>query len=991
MSRRVATTCAALFFAAQICTAAPSAGSTVFESWNTENGLPQNSVNDILRTRDGYLWLATFGGLVRFDGVRFVVFDRSVPGIDSVRIFSLHEDRAGTLWAGTDSGTVIRYRAGVFTTFGHDQGLPQSGAHRIEEDDEGALLIHSLAGVTRYDGQRFIVLTPEHFDNRVRRPPATRYPDVWSWHDGNVFHALIKGRVQTYPIGDLIGDAKVTRVNVDRRGNLWINTSGDVVIKAAGHRLERLTSADGLPPTHTEGTWHEGTSGAVWFGDLHRAYRIRDGRAVSVHVPGMPASGLRSFYVDTEGSTWLGTTASGLHRLIDAPVTLHTELDGGSLRVAYALLRDRTGAIWMSTSGLHRYADGRLVSYRVADGTPARVSSLYEDATGTLWVGTDRGLSTVHKGRWIPQPDPSGYLRGVVWAILQDRTGTFWYATDAGLVSRSAGRVVKRYTVGDGLADTKVTALFEDRDGALWVGTASGLTRLANGTFRSYTAGDGFIGNNVRAMHQDVDGVLWVGTYDGGLYRLVGDRLTRFTRADGLHDNGVFQILEDESGYFWMGSNRGIQRVSRRELNDIAEGRRRTVTPLVIGARDGLASVEVNGGRQPSGLKTPDGALWFPTMAGVAVIDPAQARSAPGAPRALLEDVTVAGRAVDPRDTVRVQSDNVAIGVRYTAPTFARPESVRFRHRLVGLNDDWNEAGARREATFYGVPPGRYAFQVVAAAQGGEWAQDGASFEIEVLPPFWRTTWFLAVSVLATVALVVAGHWSRVRRLARLHALQEGFSQRLIESQERERERISGDLHDSLGQSLRMIRKLARASRAGSTGRGGGDVLTDIAGLAESTETEMTEIAYGLRPYQLDTLGLSKTIESMIRRNEQGGGIRFVTDIAPIDHVVPEDARIHVFRILQEAVSNVVEHSHATEARVVVAFGAGVLCLTVEDNGTGLAATDGDRVSQPLRGLGLMHMRERARIVGGRLHVQSIPGRGTTVTMTLGLEGAGHG
>src|SRR6185436_18388145 len=210
---------------------------------------------------------------------------------------------------------------------------------------------------------------------------------------------------------------------------------------------------------------------------------------------------------------------------------------------------------------------------------------------------------------------------------------------------------------------------FEDRNGVLWIGTLQGLTRFEAGTFSAYRAADGFIGNAVRAFHEDADGFLWVGTYDGGLYRVANGRLTRFTRKEGLHDNGVFQVLEDAKGFFWMGSNRGISRVSRTELNDVAEGRRRSVTAVALGPADGLSSVEVNGGAQPSGLVASDGRLWFPTMGGVAVINPAvfEVRSKP--PPAIIEEFRLDGEAIGFADGVRFPGGR-AFEIRYTAPSF---------------------------------------------------------------------------------------------------------------------------------------------------------------------------------------------------------------------------------------------------------------------------------------------------------------------------------
>ena len=345
-----------------------------------------------------------------------------------------------------------------------------------------------------------------------------------------------------------------------------------------------------------------------------------------------------------------GNDCDGSASVVDPTITVYAERDGLTLHGAYPILQDRTGAIWVGNGGLTRYANGHWTSQWPAHCHPEGVvTSIYGDKSDKLWVGTNNGTGYFERGRYAPYPDRSGFLKGRIPAMLEDRSGAFWFATGSGLVKSADGHLT-RYTTADGLAHDRITALFEDRGGVLWVGTFQGLTRLEAGRFTTYREGDGFIGNEVRALHQDGDGFLWVGTYDGGLYRLANERLTRFTRNDGLHDNGVFQILEDGAGYFWMGSNRGISRVSRRELNDLADGRRRTVTAVAFGPADGLARVEVNGGPQPSGLAAADGTLWFPTMGGVAVLNPASFGGRAPPPPAIIEEFRLNG---DPSTSTR--------------------------------------------------------------------------------------------------------------------------------------------------------------------------------------------------------------------------------------------------------------------------------------------------------------------------------------------------
>jgi signal transduction histidine kinase/ligand-binding sensor domain-containing protein len=969
----------------------PCLAQLVIDNWTTENGLPQNSVNDILQTRDRYMWFATHGGLVRFDGNRFVVFDRSVEGIGSQRVMALHEDREGTLWAASDNGMLIRYRDGRFTTYANGEHPTHRAVARIEEDEQGDIWVTSYGSISRFDGTRFDVYARERFDSHIAAPPAARYLETWWSADTTGLRAFVRGRVRTYPLRDLIGRGSITHVIHDRQDNLWITIDGAEVIRASGEVLERYTPPGGAVRHGWPWWFNQGRDGTIWYTDFRALYRIRHGRHEQVDVPPPVTSQLRSFYVDDEGSTWFGTTASGVFRVHDPLIAVHRERDGVSLRIAYAILQDRRGAMWIGTNGLQKYAEGRVTVYSAPERSdPYVVACLYEDRAGRIWVGTNAGVNLVSgNGELSAYHDRSGFLRGAISSILQARDGTFWFGTTEGLV-RSTGTEVRRYTTADGLSQDQITALFEDRTGVLWIGTSLGVTRFDGETFTAFTEKQGFIGNSVRAFHEDADGHLWIGTYDGGLYRLARGRLTRYTRADGLHDNGVFQILEDDDGCFWMGSNRGIRRVSRRELNEFAEGRRKSVTAVAFGQRDGLTTVEVNGGRPPAGLKTRDGKLWFPTMGGIAVIDPVLFHTSGRAPDAIIEEFRIDGKPVRLEPLLQVDAQALTFDVRYTAPGFVRPEQVSFRYRLTGFNDEWVDAGNRRETSFYGIPPGRYTFEVAAGDREGAWSGSPATLQIVVLPPFWRTWWFLSLLLAGVVSLAGAAHQVRVRRLQRVHALQESFSRQLIDSQESERRRISIELHDSLGQHLAIIRQRARTGLEAGPGYDGRKTLEEIVADAGQIDAEVKDIAYGLRPYQLDRLGLSKTIRAMVQRIGDTCGIACAADIAPIDRACPESAHIHVFRIVQEAVNNIVKHSQATRATVTVVRDGGSIVIRIEDNGTGVGpeATAADLPANG--GLGLAGIRERARILGGTVDIRSHAGAGTSLTVTFPAEPTAH-
>ena len=366
-----------------------------FDVWTVEDGLPQGSVNDIQQTRDGYLWLATFGGLVRFDGVRFVVFDRATPGVRSLRIRALHEDRAGTLWAGTDDGMLIRYRDGQFTTFDSTDGFHAAIVLRFEEDEHGAVWMTSTDRVVRYDGRRFESYAPGDFPHGVRPRDGPTVADpsavqsaaaVWWNQDGTGVHCLVRGRVEVCLATEHLSDSQVVGVTTDRQGAVWVHLTGAHVVRRHLGQVRHYRSRDGLPSVSTLGWLFEDREGTLWFRQQRGVlYRIRDGTNQVVS-----AKDLLRLYEDREGSIWFGSPTAGLLRLRHHAISMYTREQGLSSNNVYALLRDRQARVWVGTwgDGLNRLSDDGNATFRIADGLPSdRISSLFEDRTGRLLVG----------------------------------------------------------------------------------------------------------------------------------------------------------------------------------------------------------------------------------------------------------------------------------------------------------------------------------------------------------------------------------------------------------------------------------------------------------------------------------------------------------------------------------------------------------------------------------------------------------------------------
>ncbi|MGA8594637.1 MAG: two-component regulator propeller domain-containing protein [Bryobacteraceae bacterium] len=695
-----------------------------------------------------------------------------------------------------------------------------------------------------------------------------------------------------------------------------------------------------------------------------------------------------SLFEDREGSIWLCTDGQGLFRLRIQPINVYSKEQGLPDRNVYPIYQSRDGSLWIGTwsGGLCRFRNGKCTTYTTADGLASnRVNAIYEDRDGMLWVAVLDGLHRMRNGRFEPV---RGYgLFSTVRAIHQDRRGVMWFGTGEGLIRFESGRwtTVARK---DGLATDDVRIIVDGRDGNLWVGGYGGLSNLHDGHVRAWTEKDGLASNAIRALYEDSDGVLWIGTYDGGLDRFENGRFTTYTVREGLFNNGVFQILEDSRANLWMSCNRGIYRVSKRQLNDFAAGKTSTVTSIAYGRRDGMRNAECNGGLTPAGIKARDGRLWFPTQDGVAVIDPDKLTINSKPPPVIVESCLIDRTPMAVDHPVRVMPGRENFEIQYTALSFISSERIRFKYKMEGLDHDWVDAGTRRVAFYSHVPPGSYTFRLTAANSDGVWNEAGSSLRFVVLRPFYETWWFaFLLSTLAATSLWLGWRY-RLGQLKRARTAQQAFSRQLIASQESERKRIAAELHDSLGQRLVIIKNLAllllQARASAELNDSQRERIEEISTEASGAVREVKEISYNLRPYRLDRLGLTKALEAMIEGASAASATIFSAHIDNIDGMFPQEAEINFYRIVQECVNNILKHSQAARAIVRIQRAEARLILTARDDGRGFAP-ESNHLDSLGGGFGLIGISERAQLLGGKATIQSAPGQGTTVTIEIDL------
>jgi signal transduction histidine kinase/ligand-binding sensor domain-containing protein len=961
---------------------ADATAQVVVDHWSTDNGLPLNSVGSMCQTAEGYLWLITPDGLARFDGVRFTTFDKSnTEGIEGNRFCCGYCTHDGGFWAASESSGVTRYDHGKFHTYTIRDGLPSSSINGMTGDSKGNVWVLSLGMVSRWDpaARRFV---PDQSGDRYDTELGSAGQGFYGI-EGDQLRVFLRGKRTVYHL-----PARVARplwVGIDVNDQVWMASDNRIVQFGEGQPSVRI-SEESPRRFHSD---YRDSQGRKW--GVEFDWNVEGSYVQSILVPDNTPSKIqvRTLFEDREGGLWIGTDGHGLYRLRSSTIRVSSTEQGLADKNIYTILQTHDGAIWIGTwsGGLSRFQGGKFTTYTTAQGLASdRIFSLGEDSEGVLWVSVSGGLYRMKNNRFEKFSVPvlnSGDQ--TIRAIYADAQGVMWFGTNQGLLRFDHGtwRVLN---TADGLAGDDVRVIIPAKDGGLWIGGYGGLARFKDGRLQAWTKENGLPANTVRSLYEDVEGVLWIGTYDGGLGRYTNGRFTRFTTSEGLFNDGVFQILEDSRSNLWMSSNRGIYRVDKRQLTDFAAGKIRAINSIAYGRQDGLKNIECNGGLWPAGMRAQDGSLWFPTQDGAAVIDSENLPQAPNPPAAIIESYLIDHAPGGAERPVRIAPGHGNLEIQYTAPSLVNSENILFRYQLSGLDSKWVAAGTRRTAYYPHLPPGSYTFRVSAAHSDGVWSDIAASLPIVVVPAFYQTWWFDALLVAAAIGVMSFGWQYRIRQLQDEALAQHNFTRRLIESQENERKRIASELHDSLGQRLVIIKNRALMllqPRAGapSLGNGQREQLEEISSQTSEAVREVREITYDLRPYRLDRLGLTATLQAMIEAASAGSSTLFSCEIDEVDDVLDKQDEISLYRIIQECVNNVLKHSQAAEAFVRVRRTEKGMELTVRDNGCGFLPKAAK--NDPLGGFGLTGIAERAQLLGGKASIHSAPGHGTTVTIEV--------
>jgi ligand-binding sensor domain-containing protein len=955
------------------------------QTWVMENGLPQNTVTAVIQTRDGFLWLGTEAGLVRFDGSNFQLFDRSsFPALPDNDICCLLETPDRTMWIGTSGGlaSLENGRIRVYTT---RDGLPGNAIRGLALVSNGQLWANTDEGGARLSGDKFLPPGNSTGQNRVLAVTASGGAGFWvetPQADEKATSTWMRGVEQAGLEADLIEFRAALE-----DGQTAVASKSLLLLMRGDRVLQQLSAGKELPGNRIQALVAD-REGTLWIGTNSGLVRLVGGKLQTLPVTDpLATASVLAVIEDREGNIWVGAEAGGLHILRDQRFKVLDARAGLTSDATTAVVEDQAGTLWVGTQGFGLSAlsgrnggSAKATAWTLHDGLMSDlILSLAAAPDGDIWVGTPDGLNRIHGKKIESYTSADGLPDDFIRSLLVDSDKSLWIGTRRGLVhwvdppggadNATQKSQMTTLTQANGLGSDTVGALVRDKSGDLWVATLGGLSRLHGGAISNYTTANGLSSDIITALLPLDSGTLLIGTQDHGWDVWDGQKFAAV--SDGLNQLTVHAILGDAQGHLWFATNDGIARCDwSGEVNTspVTCGHR-----LTFGTADGLQSRETAANSHPSATLSKDGHLWFATPRGLVEVDPAHF------PVNTVEPpVAVERFAVDDADqpllssdaTPKIAAGHVHFEFDYAGLSYTAPLKVRYRYRLEGFDRDWTEAGTRRTAYYTNIPPGKYTFRVQAANNDGVWNTTGAAISFELKPHFYQTIWFYALLLLlvgASVMMVIQG---------RLRAAKREFGAVLGE-----RSRIAREIHDTLAQGyvgisvqLEMLAELLRQRKVEAAAERLDQTREYVReGLADARQS-----IWALRTQDVGETTLPVRIRRLV---DAAGGNDLVAQFSVFGAYRPlaPGTELEILRIAQEAIHNVKKHAGAQRLAVQLKYEPAAIELEVSDDGKG-GAVDQLKTSGP-GNFGLTGMHERAASINGVLMVTSVAGKGTSVRL----------
>jgi signal transduction histidine kinase/ligand-binding sensor domain-containing protein len=940
--------------------------------WHIQDGLPEETVQAIQQTPDGYLWIGTTGGLSRFDGSRFLTWSRNTqPALTENSVFCLLQARDRTLWLGTEGGGLIHYEHGVFHAYGPRDGLTDGFVRSVFEDDGGRVWIGTDNGlfreqdgvVQRVDTSRVAPSLAIHsiFEDREHR----------IWVGGSRLLRFDGDKVRSFELPGAYSQNRVKSILQTSDGTVWVGTVSGLE-RLTTHGFESVPGIDG-----TVRTLRQTSDGTLWVGTIgHGLYTFGSQGSKSrgaanqgfrkVSAEGLlPSNTVLDVYEDNSHQIWLGTQ-DGLVRLSKTPVHV-VPLPGGSDPDFETISYDGEGTIWVVSSRVYAIHGDQAEPYTFHAIANIPVRNVFRDREGTLWIGTD-GSGAYHLTAHGPvhYSAPGRLANNFVRAFLESRDGAMWIATDEG-ITRIAGARAHNLRVQDGLVYFSTRALMEDGTETMWIGTDQGLSCWRDGHFIQNAATRGLAREKIWSILEDGMGAIWLGTRDHGLFRYKEGRLAQFTTAQGLVSNSIYQLLRDRRNQLWLSSPNMISSIPLEELDTAVPDRGLHLAVTTYDMPYDADGAQLYGGRQPSGCIGENGEVWFPSNKGAVYIYPGPPPEM-GPPKLQLTGVAVDGREIAASAFHTLGADASRLEIAFSPLSLRSQEDIRFRYLLEPFDRSWTYAGTNRVATYTNLPAGRYRFRVTAFPLDNPTAFSEATLVFRKEPHFYATWWFVS-SCLALLGLAgLAAYRWRVRSLQlRFRAVLE------------ERGRLAREMHDTVIQGCTSVSALLEAiSSLERENQALREELLDFARTqVRTTIDEARQAVWNLRHRDEPLDDLSQSAAMIAEQTRREFGIAVEARSEGSRFPIPRSITHEILMVIREGVFNAVLHGKPARVGIEIVYGRDDLQVRVRDDGAGF---DPAAVAQDGRAhYGIEGMRERVERLNGQIKWTSQAGQGTDV------------
>ena len=948
------------------------------KAWTAGDGVFKSSVYAIAQTPNGYLWIGTEFGLVRFDGVRS--FEWQAPNGEHLprgRVRSILAARDGRLWIGTDEG-LASWKDGKLT---HYAELAGKFVLSILEDREGTVWAAAW-GVGGADGRlctirngrvecygddgRFSNGIDGLYEDRSGRLWAGSVDGVWRWKPQPAKFFAMPIVTSSFAEGD---GGELFIATLDGIRTLVDEQAGRYLVRAAGQQLKfgkLLLDRDG-------GLW-----AGTYDGGLLHVHHGRTDRFT--RSDGLSSDNVLCLFEDREGSIWVGTR-NGLDRFREFAVPAITEKQGLSNPMVESILRARDGGIWLGTlNGLDRWNNGTVTVYGTRDGLPdPAVLSLFEDQAGRIWVATRRGVAYLERGKFVRVPHISS---GSVVSIVGDSTGGVWISDQLRLYHLHAQTVAEETSwIELGHKDFAWTIVPDPVRNGLWLGfRQGGVAYYKDHSIRlSYGREQGFGEGQVSGLKLDDDGSIWAATGDG-LNLIRNGHTLRLSSVNGLPCDTIHWVVEDNDHVFWLYTACGLVRLARSELERWVADPKSRVSITVLDEADGVRSSLVPTDNSAIVAKSADGKIWFLPKDGVSVLDPRHLHENKVPPPVHIEQVVADDKTYGTTNLMRLPAHVRNLDIDYTALSLVVPEKVRFRVKLEGQDKDWRELVNIRHVEYTNLSPKHYRFRVLASNNSGVWNEEGASLDFVIPPAWYQTNWFRAACIAAFLAMIWGVYELRVRQLA------AQFNMRL-EERVSERTRIARELHDTLLQSFQalLLRFQAGINMLRDRPADARRVLEDAVDRASQAITEGRDAIKGLRLSMVEENDLAvaiRTVAEEIAAAENQHAIPFQVLVEGSPRHLHPILRDEVYRVGVEALRNAFRHAAARNVELEIRYDEKYFRLRIRDDGKGIdpQILGGDG---PEGHYGLHGMMERAKVVGGKLTIWTELDSGTEIELTI--------